>query len=83
MDARAVSTDVEDAIGLAGGFVAGPSGPRVDDDAGERFLLVNVLGRQVGDAHARVDGRGGDSIDGIGQALLAWCREHAVVPTRE
>ena len=58
------------------GFVAGPGDPRVDADAREGSLLVNVLGRQVGDARARVDGRSGDGIDGIGQALLAWCREH-------
>ena len=76
MDARAVTADVEDAVGLACGFVSGPGGPRVDADAREGFLLVNVLGRHVGDARARIDGRGGDSIDGIGQALLAWCREH-------
>ena len=76
VDACAVAADVEDAIGLAGGFVAGPGDPRVDADAGEGFLIVNILGRQVGDARARIDGRGGDSIDGIGQALLAWCREH-------
>ena len=31
---------------------------------------------EVGDARARVDGRGGDGIDGLGQALVAWCREH-------
>ena len=33
MDARAIAADVEDAIGLACGFVAGPGGPRVDADA--------------------------------------------------
>lgn len=76
MDARAIAADVEDAVGLACGFVAGPGDPRVDADAREGFLIVNILGRQVGDARARIDGRGGDSIDGIGQALLAWCREH-------
>ena len=76
VDARAVAADVEDAIGLACGFVAGPGDPRVDADAREGSLLVNVLGRQVGDARARVDGRSGDGIDGIGQALLARCREH-------
>ena len=76
MDARAIAADVEDAIGLACGFVAGPGGPRVDADAGEGFLLINVLGRHVGDARARVDGRGRDGIDGLGQALFVWCREH-------
>jgi benzoate membrane transport protein len=76
VDACAVAADIEDAVGLACGFIAGPGGPRVDADARERFLLVNVLGRQVGDARARVDGRGGDGIDGISQALLAWCRVH-------
>ena len=76
VDARSIAADVEDAIGLACGFVAGPGDPRVDADASEGFLIVNILGRQVGDARARIDGRGGDSIDGIGQALLAWCREH-------
>ena len=76
MDACAVATDVEDAVGLACGFAAGPGGPRIDADAREGFLLVNVLGRQVGDARARVDGRGGDGIDSLGQALLTWCREH-------
>lgn len=76
VDACAVAADVEDAVGLACGFVAGPGGPRIDADAREGFLLVNVLGRQVGDARARVDGRGGDGIDSLGQALLARCREH-------
>ena len=76
MDACAVAADVEDAVGLARGFVAGPGGPRVDADAREGFLLIDVLGRQVGDARARVDGHGGDGIDGLGQALLARCREH-------
>ena len=61
---------------MACGFVALPSGPRVDADAREGYLLVNVLGRQVGDARTRVDGRSGDGIDSLGQALLAWCREH-------
>lgn len=73
---RAIAADVEDAIGLAGGFVAWLGGPRVDADAREGFLLVNVLGRQVGDARARVDGRGADGVDGVGQALLGWRREH-------
>ena len=76
VDACAVAADVEDAVGLACGFVAGPGGPRIDADAREGFLLVNVLGRQVGDARARVDGRGSDGIDSLGQALLARCREH-------
>ena len=76
VDTCAVTADVEDAVGLACGFVAGPGGPWVDADAREGFLLVNVLGRQVGDARARVDGRGGDGIDSLGQALLARCREH-------
>ena len=76
VDACAVAADVEDAVGLAGGFVAWPGGPRIDADAGEGFLLINVLGRQVGNARARVDGRGGDGIDSLGQALLARCREH-------
>ena len=61
---------------MACGFVAGPGGPRVDADAREGFLLVNVLGRHVGDARARVDGCGGDGVDGVGQALVAWRREH-------
>ena len=76
VDACAIAANVEDAVGLACGFVAGPGGPWVDADAREGFLLVNVLGRQVGDARARVDGRGGDGIDSLGQALLARCREH-------
>ena len=42
MDARSVAADVEDAVGFAGRFVAGPGGPRVDADAREGFLLVNV-----------------------------------------
>ena len=75
MDACAVAADVEDAVGLACGFVAWPGGPRVDADAREGFLLVNLLGRQVGDARTRVDSRGGDGVDGVGQALFAWCRE--------
>ena len=73
---RAVSADVEDAVGLAGGFVAGPGGPRVDADAREGFLLVNVLGRYVGEARALANGRGGDGVDGVGQALFVWRREH-------
>ena len=76
VDACTVAADVEDAVGLACGFVAGPGGPRVDADAREDFLLIDVLGRQVGDARTRVDGRCGDGVDGVGQALLAWCREH-------
>lgn len=76
MDTCAVSADVEDAVSLACGVVAGPGGPRVDADAGECFLIVNILGRQVGDARARVDGRGRDGVDRVGQALLGWCREH-------
>ena len=73
---HACAADVEDAIGFAGGFVAGPGDPRVDSDTREGFLLVNVLGSHVGDACARVDGRGRDGIDGLGQALFVWCREH-------
>ena len=76
VDACAVAADVEDAVGLARGFVAGPGGPWVDADAREDFLLIDVLGRQVGDARTRVDGRSGDGIDSLGQALLTWCREH-------
>ena len=76
MDARAIAADVEDAVGLAGGFVAGPGGPRVDADAREGFLLVNVLGRQVGEARARIDCRSRDGVDGVGQALVVWRREH-------
>ena len=76
MDARAIAADIEDAIGFAGGFVAGPGGPRVDADAREGFLLVNVLGRHVGEARTRVDGCGRDGVDGVGQALFVWCREH-------
>ena len=37
-DARAIAADIEDAIGFAGGFVAGPGVPRVDADAREGFL---------------------------------------------
>ena len=73
---RAIAADVEDAVGFAGGFVAGPGVPRVDADAREGFLLVNVLGRHVGEARARTNGRGGDGVDGVGQALFVWCREH-------
>ena len=76
IDARAIAADVEDAVGFAGGFVAGPGGPRVDADAREGFLLVNVLGRHVGEARARANGRSRDGVDGVGQALVAWCREH-------
>ncbi len=76
VNARAVAAVVEDAVGLAGGFVAGPGGPRVDADAREGFLLVNVLGRHVGEARARVDGRSRDGVDGVGQALFVWRREH-------
>ena len=73
---RAIAADVEDAIGLACGFVAGPGGPRVDADAREGLLLVNVLGRDVGEARARANGRGRDGVDGVGQALFVWRREH-------
>ena len=52
-DACAVAADVEDAVGLACGFVAGPGDPRVDADAREGFLLIDMLGRQVGDARPR------------------------------
>ena len=76
VDACAVAADVEDAIGLAGGFVAWLSGPRVDADAREGLVLVNILGRQVGDARARANGRGRDGVDGVGQALFVWRREH-------
>ena len=38
--------------------------------------LVNVLGRHVGEARARANGRSRDGVDGVGQALLAWRREH-------
>ena len=76
VDARSIAADVEDAIGLACGFVAGPGGPRVDADAREGFLLVNVLGRHVGEARTGVDRCGRDGVDGLGQALVAWCREH-------
>lgn len=76
VDACAVAANVEDAIGLARGFVAGPGDPRVDADAREGFLLVNVLGRHVGEARARANGRAGDGVDGVGQALLGWRREH-------
>ena len=76
MDARAIAADIEDAIDFAGGFVAGPGDSRVDADAGEGFLIVNVLGRHVDEARTRVDGCGRDGVDGVGQALLGWCREH-------
>ena len=76
VDVCAVSADVEDAVGLACGFVARPGDPRVDADARERLLFVNILGRQVGEARALANGRGGDGINGLGQALVAWCRKH-------
>lgn len=76
VDARAIAADVEDAVGLARGFVAGPGGPRVDADAREGLLLVNVLGRHVGEVRARVDGCGRDGFDGVGQALVVWRRAH-------
>ena len=76
MDARAIAADVEDAIGFAGGFLTGPGGPQVDSDAREGFLLVNVLGRHVGEARARANGSGRDGVDGVGQALFVWRREH-------
>ena len=76
VDACAVAADVEDAVGLARGFVSGPSGPRVDADAREGSLLVDVLAHHVGEARARVDGRSGDGVNGVGQALFVWCLEH-------
>ena len=76
VDACAVAANVEDAIGLARGFVAGPGDPRVDADAREGFLLVNVLGRHVGEARAHANGRGRDGVDSVGQALFGWRREH-------
>ena len=51
---------------MACGVVAGPGGPRVDADAGECFLIVNILGRRLGDARARVDGCGRDGVDRVG-----------------
>ena len=68
--ARAIAADIEDAVGLACGFVAGPGGPRVDADAREGFLLVNVLGCHVGEARARANGCGRDGVDGVGQAQV-------------
>ena len=76
MDARAIAADVKDAIGLACGIVAGPCGPRVDADAREGFLLVNVLGCHVGEARAHANGRGRDGVDGVGQSPFGWRREH-------
>ena len=76
MDACAVAADVEDAVRLARGFVAGPGSPRVDADAREGSLLVDVLARHVGEARARVNGRRGDGVYGVGQAPLVWRREH-------
>ena len=76
VDACAIATDVEDAVGLARRFVAGPSSPWVNADARGGFLLVNVLGRQVSEARARANGRGGNDVDGVGQAPLVWRREH-------
>lgn len=76
MDARAIAADVEDAVGLACGFVTGPGVLRVDADAGEGCLIVNVLGRHVGEARARANGYGRDGVDGVGQALFVWRREH-------
>ena len=76
MDARAIAADVEDAIGFACGFLTGPGGPQVDSDAREGFLLVNVQGRQVGEARTGVDRCGRDGVDGVGQALFVWRREH-------
>ena len=76
MDARTIAADVEDAIGFAGGFLTGPGGPQVDSDAREGFLLVNVLGRHVGEVRARANGCGRDGVDGVGQALVVWRREH-------
>ena len=76
MDARAIAADVEDAIGFACGFLTGPGGPQVDSDTREGFLLVNVQGRQVGEARTGVDRCGRDGVDGVGQALVVWCREH-------
>ena len=76
MDARIIAADVEDAIGFAGGFVVRPGVPRVDADAREGFLLVDVLGRHVDEARTRVDGCGRDGVDGVSQALLVWRREH-------
>lgn len=70
VDACTVAADVEDVIGFAGGFVAGPGDPRVDADAREGFLLINVLSSHVGEARARANGRGYDSVDGVGQALF-------------
>ena len=56
--------DARDAVFRHGG--RGQRAGRVDEDAA-RFDV---------DARARIDGRGRDSVYGIGQALLARCREH-------
>ena len=83
MDARAIAADVEDAVGFACGFVARPGDPRVDADARERLLFVNILGRQVGDARARVDGRGGDGTMASAKRWSLGAASMRVVPTRE
>ncbi len=82
MDARAIAADVEDAVGLACGFVAGPGGPRVD--AREGFLIVNVLGRHVGETRTHANGCGRDGVDGVGQAQVRESRtgHEARVATR-
>ena len=83
MDARAIAADVEDAVGFACGFVARPGDPRVDADARERLLFVNILGRQVGDARARVDGRGGDGTMASAKRWSLGAASMRAVPTRE
>lgn len=83
MDARAIAADVEDAVGLACGFVAGPGVLRGDADAGEGCLIVNVLGRQVGDARARIDGRAATASMVSAKLCSLGAASMRVVPTRE
>ena len=61
-----------------------PTGVRSPVGADEG-ALVGASPRQAHDvdatahrprARARIDGRGRDGVDGVGQALFVWCREH-------
>ncbi len=67
---RTVATDVEDAAGLACGFVAGPGGPRIDADAREGLLRHVLVVRSATRAPALM-GRGGDG-------TIARCTAHLV-----
>ena len=71
MDACPVASDVEDAVGQVRGLVLLGRRNVVDADAGEGRVGIDVLGREVADAHPEHHGRAGHRIDGLAQAPFA------------